>query len=331
MVTQIIPGIYQLKVPIPNNPLGDTNIYLVKDDTGYTMIDTGWDSDESLNSLHRQLAEINLDFTDLSRIIVTHAHFDHYGLAGKVKGFSGAKIYMHHLDEEIFHTRYIVTDEYRYRNEEWFRINGVPNTGIPIMRMPFGGPANTIPAHPDVFLNGGETIDCGTFSLKIIWTPGHSPGHICLYESNTKILFSGDHILPVITPNISLTPQSDNNPLGAFLKSLKEMKQIEVNLVLPAHENIFNNLSNRIDEIIYHHENRSLEILQSLNHRALTAYQVSSYITWMPEMGGVKFENLMPGDKRAAVSETLAHLKAMSEDNRLKILNQNGIVYYQSI
>lgn len=331
MTRQIIPGIYELKVPIPNNPLGDTNVYLIKDTAGYTMIDTGWDSDESFNSLRRQLAEIGVSFPDISRIIVTHAHFDHYGLVGKVKKLSGAKIYMHHLDQEIFHTRYAVTDEYRNQNEEWFKINGVPTTGVPMMRIPFGGQGNIVPVQPDVFLNGGETIACGIFNLKVIWTPGHSPGHICLYERNSQILFSGDHVLPVITPNISLTPQSKNNPLGDFLQSMKDIRQLNVSLVLPAHESIFNNLTKRVDEIIYHHEMRTDEILHTLNHTAMTAYQISGHITWMPEMGGVKFENLMPGDRRAAVSETLAHLKAMTVNGIVKTVNKDHIVYYQHI
>jgi glyoxylase-like metal-dependent hydrolase (beta-lactamase superfamily II) len=295
------------------------------------MIDTGWDSDESFNSLRKQLVEIGVNFPDISRIIVTHAHFDHYGLAGRVKKLSGAKIHMHRLDKEIFHTRYIVTDEYRNQNEEWFRINGVPTTGVPMMRMAFGGPANNMPAHPDVFINDGETITCGVFNLKVIWTPGHSPGHVCLYESNTKLFFSGDHVLPVITPNISLTPQSKNNPLGDFLQSMKDIRQLDVSLVLPAHENIFNNLSKRVDEILHHHEMRTAEILQTLNHNEMNAYQISWHITWMPEMGGVKFENLMPGDRRAAVSETLAHLKAMTVDGIVKTINKDHIVYYLHI
>ncbi|MDD4984887.1 MAG: MBL fold metallo-hydrolase [Dehalococcoidales bacterium] len=331
MVTKITDGIYQLKIPIPNNPLENTNVYLMRGVKDCTLIDTGWGDDEAFNALCQQMAEIGVSFQSISQIVVTHAHFDHYGLAGRVKQLSHAKLYMHNADREIFRTRYAVTEEFVRQSEQWFRNNGVPLPKTGIVRMPFGGMGKPVPAQPDVMLNGGETIQCDGFTLKVIWTPGHSPGHICLYEQNCKILFAGDHILPVITPNVSLVPHSEENPLGDFLKSLLLIKNLDVTLVLPAHEAIFNNLPKRVDEIIQHHEMRSTEIMQALDCNKMTAFEISNMITWMPELGGVKFADLMPGDKRAAVSETLAHLRAMSLAHKVIAGNQNGIVYYQRI
>jgi glyoxylase-like metal-dependent hydrolase (beta-lactamase superfamily II) len=113
MTTQIVKGIYQLKIPIPDNPLEATNIYLLQRDKGYTLIDTGWDSNTAFNSLNRQLAEVGVGLPDISQIVITHAHFDHFGLAGRVKEISGAKIYMHTLEQEVFRTRYVVSEEFR--------------------------------------------------------------------------------------------------------------------------------------------------------------------------------------------------------------------------
>ncbi len=331
MVTQIIDDIYQLKVPMPNNPLGNTNIYLVRGDKSYSLIDTGWDSQTALNSLNRQLAETGVSFQDISQIIITHAHFDHYGLAGKIKQLSGAKIYMHQRDQEIFRTRYAVSEEYLQQAGQWFRINGVPAAMLETINTRISGFREPIPAQPDILLNGDETIASGIFNLKVIWTPGHSPGHICLYEPEHKILFSGDHILPVITPNVSLTPRSEGNPLGDYLNSLLTVKRLSVDLVLPAHETVFKNLSERVDEILRHHEVRSAEIVKALNHNEMTAYQVSNLITWMPEQGGVKFTDLAPVAKLAAISETLAHLKAMSVDKKVISITHDAIVYYVDI
>ena len=84
MVTQIVAGIYQLKVPIPNNPLENTNIYLIQGDKNYTLIDTGWDSNTAFNSINRQLAEVGVGLPDIGQIIITHAHFDHFGLVGRI-------------------------------------------------------------------------------------------------------------------------------------------------------------------------------------------------------------------------------------------------------
>jgi glyoxylase-like metal-dependent hydrolase (beta-lactamase superfamily II) len=181
---------------------------------------------------------------------------------------------------------------------------------------------------PDIFLNGGEMLSNGLFDLKVIWTPGHSPGHICLYEQSQKLLFCGDHILSVITPNISLPPASDSNPLDDFIKSLHTVRNLSVNYVLPAHESIFSNLSKRVDEILQHHEVRNTEILQALQTTAMTAYQISHLIKWMPEFGGVKFNDLKTWDKRAAVSETLAHLKAMNVHGKVNSERQDSLIYY---
>jgi glyoxylase-like metal-dependent hydrolase (beta-lactamase superfamily II) len=331
MTTQIVKGIYQLKIPIPDNPLEATNIYLLQGDNGYTLIDTGWDSNTAFNSLNRQLAEVGVGLPDISQIVITHAHFDHFGLAGRVKQISNAKIYMHTLEQEVFRTRYVVTEEFLNSVAQWFTINGVPQEMIQAVHAPIKGFRKPIPAQPDVLLNGGETIASGNFNLRVIWTPGHSPGHICLYEPVAKILFSGDHVLPVITPNISLTPTTKGNPLGDFLQSLATVRKLDVAQVLPAHEQIFKNLPGRVDEIVRHHEIRTKEIMAAMGHQEKTAYQLATAIKWMPEQGGVDHGDLSPVAKLSAVSETLAHLKAMVVDQKITSVIHDDIVYYKDI
>ena len=331
MVTQIRDGIYQLKAPIPNNPLENTNIYLVQGDKNYTLIDAGWNSDTAFNSINRQLAEVGVGLPDIGQIVITHAHFDHFGLVGRIKQASGAKIYIHDLEKEVFRTRYEVTDDFLHRIDTWFVTNGVPAEMIKAVHVPIAGFRNPIPAAPDVLLQGGETIASGTFNLQVVWTPGHSPGHICLYEPSQKVLFSGDHVLPVITPNISLTPTMTTNPLGDYINSLLIVKKLDVELVLPAHENVFRDLPRRVDAIIRHHEMRSAEILKAMNHQEMTAYQIAERVTWMPEQGGIKYADLKPVAQLSAVSETLAHLKAISVDKKVTSETRDNVVYYKYI
>ena len=327
---EIVTGIYQLKIPIPNNPLEYTNIYLLKGDDGHLLIDTGWNDEAAFQALSNQLAEIGVDFKKISQIIATHVHFDHYGLAGKLKKLSQAKIALHAEDKNLLTPRYMNQEEFRHQAEQWFYINGIPADELPKFQMPFAGMRREGSATlPDITLHDGETISAGTFNLQVVWTPGHSPGHVCLYEPARKILFSGDHILPVITPNVSLQPQSGLNPLADFLKSLNKVKQLDVNLVLPAHEHQFTDLPTRVDEIIHHHELRNLEVLEAISNEPKTAYQISQRITWMPEFGGVRFHDLEPMDKRMAILETLAHLEALKVDGRVAQFEQDSIVYYQ--
>ena len=115
------------------------------------------------------------------------------------------------------------------------------------------------------------------------------------------------------------------------MKSLLTVKNLAVDLVLPAHENVFSNLSKRVDEIIHHHEMRSAEILKAMNHQEMTAYQIANLVTWMPEQGGVNYDGSDAFAKLAAVSETLAHLKAMSIEKKVISVNHDDIVYYKDI
>ncbi len=329
-MTEIRPGIHQLKIPIPDNPLENTNTYLVRGDGENLLIDTGWNNEEAFQALKRQLTEIGINFTDITRIIVTHAHGDHYGLTGRLKQVSPATLSLHYLEKEFLAPRFQNMEEFLLQTDQWLKSNGVPASELPAPRAAFGGARRPgMPAVPDNTLSDADTITIGSFSLQVVWTPGHSPGHICLYEPNQKILFSGDHVLPVITPNVSLQPHADNNPLGDFLNSLNKVKQLDTRLVLPAHEHIFTDLPARIDEIVQHHRHRNSEILETIKSAPKTAYQISTVITWMPELGGVRFRDLAPWDKRMAVSETLAHLEALRGDRTVAKSHRAGIVYYQ--
>ena len=329
-MTEVSPGIHQLQIPIPNNPLEYTNIYLLQGDEGYLLIDTGWNSEEAFQSLKRQMAEIGVDLKDITQIIATHVHGDHYGLVGRLKQHTPARVSIHYLEKAQLETRYTSMEATMRQIEEWFHGNGAPADEFHMPRMrPGAMPGRMEPVLPDVTLRGDEIISAGAFTLQVVWTPGHSPGHICLYEPALKILFAGDHVLPVITPNISLQPQSADNPLGDFIDSLNRVKQLDVSLVLPAHEKIFNDLQSRVDEIIRHHQHRNSEILEALKTEPKTAYQISAKITWMPELGGVRFQDLHPMERRMAVLETLAHLEAMTVEGKLDKFHRNSIIYYQ--
>ncbi len=329
-MTEIRPGIYQLKIPIPDNPLEYTNSYLVQGDGECLLIDPGMNNDAAFDALQRELTEIGVAFEDITQILATHSHGDHYGLCDRVKQLSQAKVLLHQMDRELIQSMQTSSKERWQRSEQWLRLNGVPSREITKIKNDTRGmPVFTTPTLPDITLQGDETITIGSFSLRVLWTPGHAPGHVCLYDSAKKILFSGDHVLPVITPNISLQGQSDTNPLADFINSLKLVKQLDVTLVLPAHEQTFTDLPTRVEEIFEHHEQRNSEIMGTIKTRPQTAYQISGKITWMPTLGGVSFRDLEPRDKRMAVSETLAHLESMRVDGRVDKSPRDNVIYYQ--
>ncbi len=288
-----------------------------------------------LNSLKRQLAEIGIDFEDISQIVVTHIHPDHYGLAGRLKQLSHAKIYLHYLEKNLIKPKYINMGELFEHIDHWLHIHGVITGELPpLQTVSLGMEESVAPTLPDITLRGGEIIHTRLFSFQVLWTPGHSPGHVCLYEPAKKILISGDHILPnttpTITPNLGLYPQSSENPLGDYLDSLNALKQLDVNLVLPGHQNSFTGLQTRIEELIQHHKQRNSEILKALRDKPKTAYQISAEITWRADASGTGWQKLAPLDKRFAILKTIAHLESMRVDGEVSKLYRDDTTYYQS-
>ena len=332
-MTEVEPEIriHRLQTPIPDRAREYVNAYLVEGDrdNGHLLIDTGWNTEEAFDALKKQLAEIGINPEDISQIVVTHVHPDHYGLAGKLKHLFYAKLALHNLEKDFIESRYINMDELLQQIEHLLQTNGTPSdestklqrASLPLVKF-------VTPVLPDVTLHGDETITTSYFSFKVLRTPGHASGHICLYEPTRKILFSGDHVLPTITPHVGLHPQSSTNPLGDYLDSLNRLKQLDVKLVLPGHGQPFTAFKPRIEEIIQHHQQRNSEIMSALKASPKTAYQVATEITWMQRASGADWDTLSPWNKRMAVLETLSHLEAMKTAGQVDKFTRGDIIYY---
>ena len=327
---EILPGIYQIQVPIPDNPLGHLNAYLIEGTEGWLMIDTGWFTPDAFGFLESGIKDLGLTLSDISSIVITHVHPDHYGLAGKIKQLSPqTELYAHRWEAELIESRYIKFSELQKRMDPLMRSHGVPEEELAYLRSASMPALRFVTVSlPDHYLYGGETISTGLFDLEVIWTPGHSPGHICLYESKNRLLFSGDHILPHITPNISSHVESGDNPLGDYICALQKLRNLAVSQVLPAHEDIFNDLNGRIEELINHHAARESEIKKTLENHTRTAYDISSKITW--NVAGGEWEKIPPLQKRFAVTETIAHLDRMRWEGKVEKVFEDDFVLYRA-
>lgn len=327
---EIAPGIHQLKVPIPDNPLGNLNCYLVKGKDGWLMVDTGWYTPDAYEALKSGLKSLGLATTDIATIVVTHLHPDHFGLAGRIKASSPkTQLFMHHWDADLIESRYIKFAELRKEIAALLRRHGTPEPDVAQLQSASMPTLQyVIVTLPDKTLYGGETISTGIYDLEVIWTPGHSPGHICLYEPKNRLLFSGDHILPEVTPNISYNPQSGDNPLGDFLYAVRKIQNLPVAKVLPAHERIFTDLRGRIDQIIEHHASRKGEILRVITPEPHHAYYISSLMTWnLPDLTWSRFPAL---HRRLAVLETVAHLESMRWEGTVTKITTDGVTTYRA-
>jgi len=326
---EIVSGIHQIKVPFPKDLSGYTNVYVLEGDEGNILIDAGWDAPESLWALREGLKADRLKLQDIKKIVITHIHPDHYGLASKVKQLSGARVAMHRIEAEFINPRYKDFEVLLKETEKVLRRNGVPQAELPELKDASLWMNHFVtPDLPEVLLDDGDNISNGSFEIRVIETPGHSPAHICLYEARRKVLFSGDHILYDITPHIGFNPQSGDNPLGDYISSLKKLERLEVNFVLPGHGPVFNSLRLKVADILYHHEQRKRHIIRAMNEGLKTAYQIAEDIPWMPKQGGTAFHDLAPWDRRLAVMETIAHLKLLSSEDKIGEVDMDGVSLY---
>jgi glyoxylase-like metal-dependent hydrolase (beta-lactamase superfamily II) len=291
------------------------------------MIDTGWYTAEAFSSLQTGLRDLGLTLTDISTMVVTHVHPDHFGLAGKIKQVSPrTQLLTHRWESDLIESRYVKFSELRDKMSALLEYHGVPPLDLSALE------DASMPAlqfvtvtFPDRVLYGGEIVSTGIYDLEVIWTPGHSPGHICLYEPQNQLLFSGDHILPVITPNISYHVQSGDNPLGDYIYALHKLENLPVAKILPAHEDIFSDLRNRIEHIIVHHDRRKAEIQQVVANEPHNAWEISPQITWDTP---TPWDQLPPLHKRSAVAEVIAHLECMRREGRVwRIVEGNHASY----
>ena len=327
MPTEVLSGLYQLKVPIPDNPLGWVLPYLIPGDDGYTLIDCGWNTEEAFAALERELNELRLTFDDIKRLLVTHVHPDHYGLAGRIKEVCGAQVIIHQRERDFIRSRYRNPGQLLERVGIWLTENGVPKAEIEdLQRSSMPARSWVVPVEPDAVLWGGETIDFGMYRFEVYWTPGHSPGHMCFYDRAQRVILTGDHVLPSITPNVGLHPQQQGNPLGDYLASLERLAPLEVEQVLPAHEYTFTDLQGRLKGIVEHHHERLDEMIAIVSQRGrATAYDVASGIVWT--IG--TFDRFTSWMRRAAISETLAHLEYAVYEGRLRQVRDDGIQKYE--
>jgi glyoxylase-like metal-dependent hydrolase (beta-lactamase superfamily II) len=313
-VEEVRPGLWSIPVPIPNNPLRYVLVYGFESNQGITLVDAGWNTEDAWDALNEGLRVAGGSMSDVTGVMVTHIHPDHYGLAGRVRDASGAWIGLHPADASLLEERYVDTDDLVDRMTGLLELSGVPAESLPSLATASMEIKSLVHmALPDRLIEDGDLIDVPGWDVRAIWTPGHSPGHLCLVAPAAGLLLSGDHVLPRISPNISMHSQQFPNPLGDYLASLLKIGALECDEVLPAHEYRFRGLKARTDQLIAHHEERLVEIETLLDGTpGLSAWELTVRLTWSRP-----FEEIPSFMQRAANGETLAHLVLLEARGRV--------------
>jgi glyoxylase-like metal-dependent hydrolase (beta-lactamase superfamily II) len=242
-------------------------------------------------------------------LTVTHIHPDHYGAAGVFAGEGLADLYIHRLEVPLVHPRYVELEHLVAEVRKYHLVNGVPGDEADVLSNSQRALSDVVKtAEPSVQLDGAETLVMGRRHLRVEWTPGHSPGHICLYDREEGLLFAGDHMLPDLSPNIGLHPQSTPDPLHEYLDGLRRLAAYQPRLVLPAHGRPYSDAPARVNVLVSHHERRLDQVMEIVGRDEKTGWQVALEL-WGPR------ENLY--EKRLALQEGLAHLQALAVEGRM--------------
>ena len=317
MPEEVYPNIYRIEVPLPGNPLKAVNSYVVRGPERFLMIDTGMNRPECLEAVRAGLAALSVDL-ERTDFFITHYHSDHIGLVSTLQTAT-SRVFLNPVD-----AAHILDPDVWTQLAVAARSHGFPEPEAGVDRHPgrkylFSGRPEFTP------LREGDALPVGQYSFRCVATPGHTPGHLCLYEAEAGILFSGDHILDTITPNISGWGY-DGDPLGQFLESLDKIAAYDIRLILPGHRNLISDHRRRIGELKEHHRCRTQEVSGILERGGQTAYQVASQMSW--KIDCPRWEDFPVPQKWFATGEALAHLLHLEHTGQITRRWQEGVAYF---
>jgi glyoxylase-like metal-dependent hydrolase (beta-lactamase superfamily II) len=323
---EILPGLYRIKVPLPGSPLKATNSYVIKGAGRSLIIDTGWNREDCMTALVSGLGECGVDLRQAD-FFITHAHVDHFGLASAL-ATDGARIYLSQADAAEINAA--DAPGYWEREANFARMRGFPEEEL--KKVFANHPARRYMSEGHIsfsILKDGDTISIGDYLFKCIGTPGHTEGHICLYEPSKKVFICGDHMLIDITPNILLLSDARNS-LKEYLVSLDKVYDLDVELVLPGHGSIFKDHKKRIRELKQHHQIRLKEVISILGKGKQNVFQIASQMTW--DIGYKSWDLFPPAQKWFAFGEAMAHLKYLEEEGKVREeIEGQGIVFFMEV
>lgn len=291
-------GVRAVRVPMAGGGLAYSLAYLVEDDRGGVLVlDPGSPGAEALGAVLAAVAAIGRRASDVSGIVLTHLHADHAGGAAALRDATGAPVLMHEREAEALAAirRGLPAPDL----EGW----GVPPKRRPELAAVAAAPSAPDLAAPDRVLDDGDLVDVSGRRLRVLWTPGHTPGSLCLHDEEAGLVFTGDTVLPTVNSGLGLGGPVTSDPIADYLASLERLAALG-GLALPGHEHPFSDLADRCAALAEHHLRRSREVAA---HPGGTVWEVASTLTWT---GG--WENLPPFPRLSALSQTALHLSHLA-------------------
>jgi len=305
---EVYRNIYRIPVPLPENPLKELNSYLIRDPKRSLLIDTGFCHSACRDALLAGLSELGEDPGDVD-ILLTHLHADHSGMSSEIIG-PGRQILISEIDGNWLMKLPPAGEKRSGEGWVWSMesdiLSGMPPEIVNNMEdlnpaLKFSTPGGV----SYTCIKDGEILSIGGYSFRCILTPGHSPGHLCLWDENHSLMFTGDHVLYDITPNITVWPGVEDS-LGDYLQSLNMIRRYPVKDSLPGHRKP-GDFHARIDELLEHHGIRLAEVEKIIGAQpGLTAYEIAGIMRW--KIRAQSWDDFPASQKIFAVGECQSHL-----------------------
>jgi len=330
-VFEVAPGIFRIPLPLVWDSLGAVNVYaVVHGDKGHSriaLIDSGWGQIEATPlALSEALADIGFSISHIDQCYITHMHSDHFTYALDLRNEFGSQIYL--------------GENERPNLDEAMRGNG-SRSGLE-SRIVRSGSSDAILEYfkphksghdweyPNKWLTDGQEVsldESGGLKLRVSATPGHTRGHVIYTIEERSITFSGDHVLPTITPSIGFEPMPSDSPLTEYLDSLNSLLTYPDAALLPGHGHVAASVHGRVIELLAHHEERLNNSLIMMN-KPSTAFEIAEFLPWTKR--NRKFSELSGLDQLLATNETLAHLDVLVERGLATISERGQISIYET-
>lgn len=325
-VETIRPDVHRIPLPLPNDGLRAVNVYVLEDGDDLILIDGGWAISESREALEAGLAALGHDLGDVSHILVTHIHRDHYTQAVDLRRRVGSRVYLGAGERPGLEMLDELRTDVPVTSLDTLRQAGAEELVERLLRdMDWNEFDASVWERPDQWLGPG-VVRFSRHALRVVPTPGHTRGHVVYLDERRGLLFSGDHVLPHITPSIGFELGTSGQPLADYLDSLRLVTTFADAELLPAHGPAGGSAHARIAELLEHHDTRLDETIDALGRSTSDAFAVARDLTWTRHE--VPFAELNAFNQMLAVNETAAHLDVLVERGRLWVEAVAGVKQY---
>jgi len=323
MIQEIVPNIYKIEVPLPENPLKALNSYLIGGKDEFLLVDTGFNRKESKEALFTALESLEVDLKK-TKVVITHLHADHSGLA-EVLYKKGASLLME--------PREALRIKALSQEENWEKMKQDLKTfGLEVDQNFFENHPGKVYAPKGNFtyqpLKEGEKVTVGEYRFEVIMVPGHTPNMVNFFDREKGIYISADHVLDAITPNIGFWGYDQERMLEKYLNSLQKVQDYPIEIMLPSHRGIITKPKERIKELMGHHQTRLEEVENIINRRstALNVEDVAREMDW--RIRAKSWEAFPSPQKSFAAGEAMSHLEYLKDHGRINSYWKDNIIYF---